>query len=410
MPHQETSTPAPAAPLILFGACDRHNLGDLLFPHVARALLPTRPVEVAGLAENDLRAVGGDQVHALAQLLARADAAGASLLHVGGELMTCNAWQAAVMLLPPERADAAIARVRASPYAARAWLRALPGGARAAPYCVAPAGFPALSRVAYTGLGGVTLDALTPARRRRVLATLGEADAILVRDARTLAHLHAAGIAADLAPDPVAVIAEAFGDRIDARMRTGPVAGLRADLPDGYIAAQFGGEFADDATLARLARQLDRLVAAGCDIVLFRAGAAPWHDRLECLQRLAGFMRSRPARRFTSLDIWDICALIAASRGYCGSSLHGRIVAGAFALPRVTVRPPADCGDAVKHEAYVATWEPPAMRAVADIDAIAVEMSDALAADAAALRRHATLQARRYRQAFHELTRTLLAP
>ena len=26
------------APLILFGACDRHNLGDLLFPHIAAAL------------------------------------------------------------------------------------------------------------------------------------------------------------------------------------------------------------------------------------------------------------------------------------------------------------------------------------------------------------------------------------
>lgn len=70
MPHQEVSTPAPVAPLILFGACDRHNLGDLLFPHVARALLPLRTVKVAGLAENDLRAVGGDHVHALTELLA----------------------------------------------------------------------------------------------------------------------------------------------------------------------------------------------------------------------------------------------------------------------------------------------------------------------------------------------------
>jgi hypothetical protein len=36
---------------------------------------------------------------------------------------------------------------------------------------------------------------------------------------------------------------------------------------------------------------------------------------------------------FESLDIWDICALIASGAGFAGSSLHGRIVAEAFGVP-----------------------------------------------------------------------------
>ena len=42
-------------PTILFGAFDRHNFGDLLFPHVAAALLPGRKLAFAGLAERDPR-------------------------------------------------------------------------------------------------------------------------------------------------------------------------------------------------------------------------------------------------------------------------------------------------------------------------------------------------------------------
>jgi len=49
-------------PIILFGAFDRHNLGDLLFPHIAGALLPGTDLFHAGLARRDLRPHGGHAV------------------------------------------------------------------------------------------------------------------------------------------------------------------------------------------------------------------------------------------------------------------------------------------------------------------------------------------------------------
>lgn len=85
-------------------------------------------------------------------------------------------------------------------------------------------------------------------------------------------------------------------------------------------------------------------------------GAAPWHDDLVGLGRVAAMLRPGSARLFTSLDLWDICAWIAHSRAYAGSSLHGRIVAAAFALPRVGLRSPACGGRPGKQAAFAATW------------------------------------------------------
>jgi len=84
------------APVVLFGACDRHNLGDLLFAHVAAALLPGRELVVAGLAERDLRAAGGHRVQSLHGLAQQGRLQGAHLLHVGGEILTTTAREASV--------------------------------------------------------------------------------------------------------------------------------------------------------------------------------------------------------------------------------------------------------------------------------------------------------------------------
>ena len=46
-------------PLILFGAFDRHNFGDLLLAQVAAGCLPERELHFAGLADRDLRAWDG---------------------------------------------------------------------------------------------------------------------------------------------------------------------------------------------------------------------------------------------------------------------------------------------------------------------------------------------------------------
>lgn len=347
------------APVILFGACDRHNLGDLLFPHIAAALLSPRPVVVAGLAERDLTAFGGHRVAALARLAAQWDNlcpdAPAELVHVGGELLTCSLYEAAVMTLPPEAAPAAIDRYDRDATARQAWAEGLLALRQQMAYLATKALFRRPGRFLHCALGGVDLPRLPATMRAEVLDRLHESDGLTVRDQLTQAALAEAGIAAECMPDPAVLTAALFGPRIARHAETGEPARVCEHLPQGYLAVQFAAEFGDDATLDILAGQLDRIAAdTGLGLVLFRAGAAPWHDDPAAYRRLLNHLRQREVWLFESLDLWDLCALLARAQAYVGSSLHGRIVAACYGVPGVTLV--ATPEQPSKHAAYLATW------------------------------------------------------
>ncbi|CDY77410.1 FIG01183875: hypothetical protein [Caballeronia glathei] len=406
-----THARSPDNPTILFGAFDRHNFGDLLFPHVAARLFGHGDFIFAGLAARDLRAWGGHRVEALAPLAARLRERAVNLVHVGGEVLTCDAWEAAVMLLTPDEAQQTIARFATSPGERLAWARAALGHAALAPYAVSRDMFPHAASVIYDAVGGAGLDACAPALRAEVLAKLGAADDISVRDARTQSQLESAGIAARLFPDPAVMVADLFGAHIRQHAQRGELLALSRAFPRGYIAVQFSADFGDDATLGQIAAQLDRYAKrGGLGVVFFRAGAAPWHDDVACYERTAGRMHAAPVKLFRSLNVWDICALIAASRLYLGSSLHGRIVAMAFALPRVNLRHSAPAAQPAKQAAFAATWDDAVSPAAVDVDDIADGIAHALAADPARLRRTARELVIRYRRGFAPIRAALALP
>ncbi|WP_250455253.1 polysaccharide pyruvyl transferase family protein [Caballeronia sp. ATUFL_M2_KS44] len=403
MPNASAQALAPR-PVIVFGAFDRHNFGDILFAHVIARLLrehrPDAQPVIAGLAARDLRDCGGHDVAALAPLAARWRDAPVSVIHAGGEVLTCDAWEAAVMFTRPEDAQACIARHGARADDRRAWARATLHTGALAPYIAGRETFARASSICCNAIGGVMLDSRDAAFRAEVLTKLRSADFIGVRDMHTQNALQAAGIAARLMPDPVSIVAELFDERIRARARHDAVANVRHAFARGYVAVQFSADFGDDATLARLAHQLDSLAAkSGFGIALFRAGAATWHDDIAVYERLAARMRHRDVTVFRSLDVWDICALIAHSAGFAGSSLHGRIVAMAYALPRVNIVHSDDTARIGKQAAYAQTWEIEDMPRTVRIDDLAAAMHDALDANLDALVHRARELAGMYRKA-----------
>lgn len=387
--------------VIVFGAFDRHNFGDLLFPHIVAALLPQQSLRFAGLLARDLRSWGGHQVEALPQLAAALQEPPLTLIHAGGEVLTCEAWQAAVMLLPEDDARRAIACLEAHPNTRAQWACDQLHSAAHAPYIAPRALFPRAEKIIYNGVGGVDLARCPPAMQAEVLAHLAEADAVSVRDQHTQASLRAAGIDARLIPDPAVMTAELFGDTIRQHGLIGEPARFRQRFPQGYLAVQCSADFGDETTLATLAAQVDRVASdTGYGICFFRAGAAPWHDALSCYQQLAARMHSPHVALFSSLHLWDICALIAGSRGYCGSSLHGRIVATAFALPRISLLHAAQAHRPGKQSAYAAAWEAPGLPLTCEAPQLAQGLELALAAPPEQLRQHALQLAARYRREF----------
>lgn len=386
-------------PVILFGAFDRHNFGDLLLPHVLTCLLKGPAPHYAGLAQRNLLPHGGHRVGSLAQFAAQPGLRGADIIHVGGEILCCEAWEAAVMLQPPEGAGAVIARFHDRPGERQAWAHSVLGVEDLAPYALPRGRFPQARRVIYNAVGGVDLDQRDPAMQAEVLGKLKAADHVSARDDLTRRFLLANGIAASVLPDPAVMVAALFTPRIRDRARRGEPAQVIKAFPQGYLAVQFSADFGDDETLRGLAGQLDRAArATGYGIALFRAGAAPWHDDLSCYQRLARYMGTPAPHIVQTLDIWDICAVIAHSRGFAGSSLHGRIVAMAFALPRLNFLRPGQAPDTGKQAAFAATWEPPDAPRTVAVRELAAGIGRALALEPARLEQTARELVAAYRQ------------
>ncbi|AQV97964.1 polysaccharide pyruvyl transferase family protein [Cupriavidus necator] len=388
-------------PTILFGAFDRHNFGDLLLPHVIRSLIGQANPFYGGLAERNLRMHGGHRVHTLARLAAIVGDSAVDVIHVGGETLTCSLWEAAVMLQRPEQARAVVALLDARPHERTAWAQAQLGVRDLAPYLLPAGMFANVRRVIVHAVGGIELGSVEPAMRAEVVAKLGAATSVGVRDQQTRAMLAEYGIACRLEPDPAVLVAELFGDHIRRRARQGECARIVSGFPGGYLAVQFSADFGDDETLSQLAAQLGRIARArSLGVVLFRAGAAPWHDDLACYQRLAARLRGTPVVLFDSLNLWDICALIAHSQGFVGSSLHGGIVAGAFFLPWLGLLRAAQHPGTSKQVAFAAAWGTAGGPAAVTVQDLAAGLEEAMATQAAQRRELAWEWARACRSAF----------
>ena len=372
---ETTAAGARRAPLILFGAFDRHNLGDLLLGRIAAELaarlLPGRDVRFAGLAARDLRADGGARVQALAELVLEwhpAPREGApewlpasppALIQVGGEILGCSAWEAAVMLLDPAGAARAITLHDRDPAARETWARQTLGSARGLPYLAAHAALPPGTRIVHTGIGGVGFAALPTALRAEALDELRAAACVQVRDRRTRDALAAAGIDTEPVPDAAVLVERLLGAEVARHAAMGEPAALRNRFAQGYVTVQLAAELGDDATLAALA---DDLAGISRDhslgVVLFCAGRAPWHDDPAVLQRLRHHLSDpHSAVVAESRHVLDLCALIAKATLCCASSLHARIVADAFARPAISLSGGAQ--QTAKLRAWLDTWYAP---------------------------------------------------
>lgn len=334
---------ATVTPLVLFGAFDRHNLGDLLLAEVAAWRALPRPSLFAGLCAADMRRYDSVVVRPIAEIAAGWPAvhgdAPMEVLHVGGEVLDTDAWEAATMLLPVEMAAERVATLDGRPRARMAWAASSLGTRRRVPYVVAP-GFVAVAATSFRAVGGVGLARRPAAYRRELVDALRQASAVSVRDDTTRRALYALGIDAALEPDPVAGAGEWLRRRVDAVPRN----------QGAYLAVQCAATFADESSLAAMAAALDAL---GLPVCLFAAGLAPWHDDPAVLRRLANRLRV-PARVVGHGCIGEICALIAGARGCIASSLHALLVTGAFGVPALGIE--ARPGEGRKLRAYAGTW------------------------------------------------------
>lgn len=325
--------------ILCVGAYERDNFGDLLFQLVTAEYLKDADVVFAAPFAADMSALTGERIPAFGPLLAseRFDA----VWTVGGEVGATTVGFAHKAALGAEEH----ARYKAaSPVERRRLLAEHMGPVPVeSPYLPRVSSYP-LNRTAASvvnSVGVAAIAGLPPVRRASVTGILREATFVSVRDRMASETLDAAGIPHSLVPDLVHTIALS-------RPRSAP----RGD----YVLLQIADNRLKRFPLDDVIRAIvDSRVLREHPIRLFLAGTAPLHDSVETYERIiAGVRAADPSRRIeisTTRDPWDRVDEIAGAHAWVGSSLHGRIVASAYGVPRVSIAKR-------KLDEYAQTWDP----------------------------------------------------
>ena len=166
-----------------------------------------------------------------------------------------------------------------------------------------------------------------------------------------------------LVPDSVVLLRQLLDHRVVERAHAPAQQAVHHAMQKrGYWAVQVNEDTGSQHGLVpQLAAQLCA-AAAQQDVgfVLFRAGTAPGHDSLNMLHqlkramRLGGCSEQLPIKVHEDAHIFGICALIAKAELLVATSLHCRIVALNYHVPRVTFASPPRL---VKHAHFTYLWD-----------------------------------------------------
>lgn len=340
--------------ILVIGAFDRYNYGDLLFPLIIEKQLNTYGKDFKfrffGLIESDLSKEGGLPTEDL-QAFYKACNNPNDKVHVivaGGEALGVT-WHSLWSALNKTYQKIHRYHIRISKFIdlnriARMVLK----GKTPLPFVFTKSDFPGVKTVVLNSLGGSGLKKAQFEQYDFLKKKLNRADYLAVRDKTTIANLKENGVKAQLFPDSAILMSEFYPIEVLEKQITPEV--------KDYVKANIGNyvffQINKKTTVGKedlIASELDKILEKGnVKICLCPIGKALNHDDHLALAVVKYQMKS-PATYFDAENIWDIMYLIANSKCYIGTSLHGAITALSYAVPHVGLK-------VEKLEAYLNTW------------------------------------------------------
>ena len=340
--------------VLIIGAFDRYNYGDLLFPLVIERQLSTYgkdfEFEYFGLVESDLSNVGGLPTKGLQKFYKACSDPNqpAHVIIAGGEALGVT-WNSLYAALNPlfQRINKRHVRVNKL-LDLNGWTKKILKGKTTLPFVFDKSDFAGVKSVTLNSLGGSGLSAATFEKYDFLKEKLQNADYFAVRDQLTVDNLKVNGLTADLFPDSAILMSEFYPLNFLHKRVTPEVAAYVAEHAGKYVFAQINKKTTRGHEQT-IADGLDEIYEKGnTEICLCPIGKALDHDDHEALQEIGTLLKS-PFTYFDADNIWDIMYLIANAKCYVGTSLHGAITALSYAVPHVGLK-------VEKLGAYLATW------------------------------------------------------
>lgn len=340
--------------VLILGAFDRYNYGDLLFPLVIKYQLekknPDIDIKYFGLIKSDLSDVGGLPTEDIASFYKYCTEGNdkVSIIIAGGESILVT-WDSLLTSVNARfNATYKIFKKLRRFISLNDVAKRIAGGKTKLPYTIINSDFKNVEHVIYNSLGGASIKDHAKARFRKEMERMKKVDYFSVRDKETLTKLKAEGINVQLFPDCAIIMSKVYPLSFLEANVSADVKAYVEQYKGKYIFFQTNkGHFATSQN--SIEQSLD--AAAGkhnLRVCLCPIGKALAHEDQFGLKKLQSALKV-PADFFEEVNLWDIMYLIANSACYIGTSLHGAITAMSFKKPYIGIR-------TKKLDAYIATW------------------------------------------------------
>ncbi|MGK6351158.1 polysaccharide pyruvyl transferase family protein [Parapedobacter sp. DT-150] len=394
--------------ILIIGAFDRYNYGDLLFPLVIEAQLKTYgiPFDASyfGIVKSDLSALGGKPTEDIQAFYRQCNAGvgHTSVIVAGGEAVAVT-WSSLLLALNKtfkrtHRFHHRIDKV----FDVNRFAKWVLHGKTELPFVFRAADFAGVDRVIFNSLGGSELDPAIFERFASLRDKLPQVDYFAVRDDATQRNMAAQGIDTRRYPDSAVLMSKFYPKAWLAERVSPSVYRYVAEKRGTYAFFQVKNNHAKNNE-ALIAKQLDLMAShSGMDLCLCPIGKALNHDDHLALQRIAPLL-THSHTVFDEVGIWDIMYLIANAGVYVGTSLHGAITAMSYAVPYVGVT-------VTKLNSYLQTWGIDGINRIVPLDGIFEGFQRALNADRTMLEQSRETQLKAAEESFAHIQKLVLPP
>ena len=289
----------------LFGAFERHNFGDWLMAFCATELL--KPMQSKWLYDFGDLGFGINQsvgnFTKLVKFLNESEAP--TIIHVGGETLACTTAAAAEMSSQEKTSN---------------FDRVL--------HYVLPETYNSIKIERYFfGVGGIEVPSLDPLMTKELVDSLNSAKWVSVRDPVSQSNLMKLGVKAKMHPDIVQVMPKLFSIN------------LQDVKVEGKLVLQTSEVILRSCT-NQTSEMLFKYFSNYTSIRLVVAGVAPGHDSFNSyldLMRIVNKKRPNWISILFDIDPLNIVKEIASASLVISTSLHFRIVAMAYGIPRISM-------------------------------------------------------------------------
>ncbi len=393
--------------ILIVGAFDRFNYGDLLFPLVIEAQLHTygQPFDVSffGIVKSDLSALGGKPTEDIRAFYRRCNEGRkhTSIIVAGGEAVAVT-WSSLLLALNStfKRTHRFHHRIN-KVFDLNMFAKRVLHGQTDLPFVFTRSDFRGVDNVIFNSLGGSELDPAIFDRYPGLRDKLRHVDYFAVRDEATQRNLIAQGVPTSVYPDSAVLMSKFYPDSILSERVSAPIGQYVTEKRGTYLFFQIKNNHAKNNEL-RIAQQLDAIVEHHPDIHLCFCpiGKALNHDDHLALRRIAPLLK-HPCTVFEEVTIWDIMYLIAHAKVYMGTSLHGAITAMSYAVSYVGVAVP-------KLNSYLQTWGITGINHTVSLDGLREGFQKAIEVDTASLDQSRNQQIQAAEDSFLHIKRLVL--